>query len=216
MKIDRDTLIFCSFAKNAGNVGCTIFNRAFEYHSINALYKSFSVDDIGLAVKAARVLNFRGFAITMPFKKRVLEFVDEYSEEVSQIGSSNTVVNDNGILKSYNTDYVAAKEILIENGEKYNQVVILGNGGYAAAVRYAVDCIGMSHQTITRKSWDKIEKIMNSVVYNCTPVEHLKVDESNVYVDSLVSTVMGRRLSLIQAKEQYKLYTGLEFPNMEL
>ena len=44
--INKDTKVYCSFAKTAGNLGCRLFNTAFNHHGINAIYKSFSVNDI--------------------------------------------------------------------------------------------------------------------------------------------------------------------------
>jgi len=44
----------------------------------------------------------------MPFKVEVLKHIDELSEEVEIIGSANTVVVNNKILKAYNTDYHAS------------------------------------------------------------------------------------------------------------
>jgi shikimate 5-dehydrogenase len=189
-----------------------IFNKAFELDKINALYKSFSVNNIKEAVNAARTLNFKGFAITMPYKKEILKYVDVISDDAIAIGAANTVINDNGILKAYNTDFISAKEVLSEN-LKYNNLVILGNGGYAASIRYAAKKLKLHYGTICREKWADIKNIKNSIVYNCTPVSDIVVDDSNFYIDSIVSTKMGKRLALIQAKYQYKLYTGLDFPN---
>jgi len=215
MRIDKETAIFCSFAEKAGNNGCKMFNAAFNYYRLNALYKSFSVDDIGKAVLSARILNFKGFAITMPFKKEVVSYVDDLSDEVLKIGSANTVINNDGILKAYNTDYLAAQQILIE--DKVDYLYILGNGGYSAAVQYAARKNNIDFDVIDRKRWHEIEEIKNSFIFNCTPVIHLdrKIDNSNKYIDCIVETKTGKRLSVIQASYQFKLYTGLDFPIKE-
>tara|TARA_R110002096_G_scaffold407695_1_gene606369 strand:- start:449 stop:856 length:408 start_codon:yes stop_codon:yes gene_type:complete len=110
--INKETEIYCSFAKSSGNVGCQIMNTAFYYYGLNKIYKSFSVANIKDAVLSARYLNFSGFAITMPFKEEVLDYVDAMSEEVSWIGAANTVVNNSGKFEAYNTDYMAAIKYL--------------------------------------------------------------------------------------------------------
>ena len=109
--INKDTEIYCSFAKNAGNTGCQMMNSALYYHGLNKIYKSVSVDNIEDAVKSVRTLGIKGFAITMPFKKQVLEYVDEIDKS-AQIGAANTVINDNGKLTAYNTDFLAALDYL--------------------------------------------------------------------------------------------------------
>ena len=38
--INKDTEIYCSFAREAGNVGCKLFNSAFNYYGLNKIYKS--------------------------------------------------------------------------------------------------------------------------------------------------------------------------------
>lgn len=212
MKIDKNTMLYGSFSKNAGSVGCKLFNTAFAFYDLNCLYKSFSINDIAEAVNAAKCLGMGGFAVSMPYKRTVLELVDEISEDVKVIGAANTIVKSaNGILKAYNTDFLAAKE-MVSNYESCESLVILGNGGYAAAVIYAAELLKKKYEVISRKTWLSISHIKNSIVYNCTPVENIQVHESNVFIDGNTNTEMGKKLALMQAAHQFKLYTGLEFP----
>ena len=57
MRINKDTKVYGSFAKKAGNTGCKSFNSAFYYYQINAIYKSFSVENIEQAVMAAPIFS---------------------------------------------------------------------------------------------------------------------------------------------------------------
>ena len=57
--IDKDTEVYCSFAKTAGNTGCQMMNSAFYYYGLNKIYKSFSVDNIADAVSAVRTLGIK-------------------------------------------------------------------------------------------------------------------------------------------------------------
>jgi len=191
-----------------------MFNAAFKYYGLNAIYKSFSVDDIGKAFEAARTLKFSGFAITMPFKKEAIQYLDSGSDEVIPIGAINTVVNINGYLKGFNTDYLAAKTILSTH-DLNKHLYILGSGGYSAAVEYAAKTLNLNYDIIFRSNWNDIKDIKDSIIYNCTPVDDIKVDKSNKFIDCLISTDSGKKLSQIQAAHQFKLYTGLNFPNYE-
>ena len=56
--INKDTKIYCSFSENAGNKGCQFFNPAFFKYNINAIYKSFSVNNIDNALNCAKFLKF--------------------------------------------------------------------------------------------------------------------------------------------------------------
>lgn len=211
--INKDTEIYCSFAKQAGNTGCQMMNTAFYYYGLNKIYKSFSVDNIEDAVNSVKTLGIKGFAITMPYKIEVLKYVDELDDSVKNIQSANTVINDNGKLIAYNTDYYAAKTMLSEinflNG--YPKIFILGNGGYSKAVQQAVKDLNLDYTLITRDNWDMIGDIRNSVVYNCTPIS-VDINEYNTYINSDVKSETGLRLATLQASKQFELYTGLKFP----
>ena len=207
--IDKNTEIYCSFAKTAGNTGCQMMNTAFYYYGLNKIYKSFSVNNIEDAVKSVRTLNIKGFAITMPYKVEVLDYVDELSDDVKDIGAANTVINCDGHLIAYNTDYLAAKELLI--GMLDIKLHILGNGGYSKAVQSAARSLEIDYQIITRNNWDEINNIRDNVIYNCTPVENIEVDKSNVFIDCIVTTETGNKLANIQASHQFKLYTGIDY-----
>ncbi len=217
--INKDTEIYCSFAETAGNTGCQMMNSAFYYYGLNKIYKSFSVSNIEDAVKSVKTLNIKGFAITMPYKTQVLEYMgtqDMCAENVLEIGAANTILNDNGILTAYNTDYLAAKTVL-QRSLGYD-LYILGNGGYSKAVQAAAKSLGYDPIVVTRHpnswemGWDNISSIgKNSIVYNCTPVKNIKVNTSH-YIDCIVTTNTGKELATLQASHQFKLYTGLEFP----
>ena len=211
--IDKNTEIYCSFAEKAGNTGCQMMNSAFYYYGLNKIYKSFSVSNIEDAVKSVKTLNIKGFAITMPYKTQVLECMgaqDFCADNVVKIGAANTILNDNGILTAYNTDYLAAKTVLGKCSG--SNLYILGNGGYSKAVQEAAKYLGFKPQVITRDNWDDIKLIKsNSITYNCTPVENISV-KSLYFIDCIVTTESGKELATLQAAHQFKLYTGLDFP----
>ena len=214
--INKDTLMFGSFSKSPGNRGCSIFNSAFKYHGIDAIYKSYCIDNISDAVAAAKTLGFGGFAVSMPFKHTVIDYVDKLDYSVSLCDAANTIVNNDGILTAYNTDYLAAKDFLIQPEIriilKTRPLFVLGNGGYAAAVLCAIKEMGLSYTQIDRSTWNLVGDIREAIVYNCTPVSSIKLHENNVLIDCLTYTETGRKLGLMQASHQYFLYTGKKLP----
>tara|TARA_R100001129_G_scaffold131762_1_gene93397 strand:+ start:2099 stop:2746 length:648 start_codon:yes stop_codon:yes gene_type:complete len=210
--IDKNTSLYCSFAKEAGSKGCAFHNAGFSGHGINAIYKSFSVDSIEDAILSVKTLGIKGFAVTMPFKKQVLKYVDEIDASAN-IGAANTIINTNNILKAYNTDLWAASDYLKKIDMSYDNFYILGNGGYALAVKSAADMLDMKYINITRETWSDLSKIRNSLVYNCTPVKDLEkiIDKSNRIINCSTETETGRQLANIQASYQFKLYTGKDY-----
>ena len=211
--INKETEIYCSFAKKAGNTGCQMMNTAFHWYGLNKIYKSFSVDNIEDAVNSVRTLGIKGFAITMPYKIEVLNYVDVTDAAVSQIGAANTVINEGGRLSAYNTDSYAAMTYLDMYDNK-KKLYIIGNGGYAKAVKWAAKHNKFDVKNITRDNWDDLFDIKDSIVYNCTPIDITDwVDKSNDFINCLVESQTGIDLATLQASKQFELYTGgMEFP----
>lgn len=207
--IDKDTILYASFAKAAGSRGCAFHNAGFKKHNINAIYKSFSINSIKDAVAAMKTLNIKGAGVTMPFKIQVLEHLDVHKDGVTEIMACNTLVNDNGTIIGYNTDFLAAMDYLRPLNLK--DIIILGRGGYAKAVTYACKNLNIKVININREHWTSIEYIKNKTVFNCTPVTNIKTHKSVNFIDCIVSTKTGKELSDIQAKYQFKIYTGMDY-----
>ena len=94
----------------------------------------------------------------------------------------------------------------------YENLYILGDGGYAKAVKCAAEKLGFDYINILRENWDTLNELQNSIVYNCTPVENIQLPDGNRFIDCIVKTETGRQLAKLQASYQFELYTGLEFP----
>ena len=88
--------------------------------------------------------DFRGFNVTMPYKKTVMKYCNELDDNARRVGSVNTLVFENGILKGYNTDYFGLKYALNRSGVglKNKKVIILGNGGVSATVQALAHDLG--------------------------------------------------------------------------
>ena len=152
MLINKDTSIYCSFSQTPGNNGCKFFNSKFKENNINAIYKSFYSDNIEDSINAVKTLEIKGCAVSMPFKTEVLKYIDEKTSEVESIGAANTIINQNGYLKAYNTDWVGVYNYLLKNlpnGLGKATLYILGNGGFSKATQYACDKLNFKYKLIT-------------------------------------------------------------------
>jgi len=203
--INKDTKIYCSFTQKAGNRGCMFFNNAFKERGINAIYRSFSVDNIVTALQSAKYLGFSGCAISMPFKTQAYALMDKLDTTAILSGSVNTILFTEDGLKGFNTDYIGAKKVIETHNTSYKKIYILGKWGLATAVKAASLSLDLETEFITRDNRDKIYELKNSLIYNCTPLS-LELDASNTYIDCSVETQTGQELNLIQAKEQFKIY----------
>ncbi|MEK7085463.1 MAG: shikimate dehydrogenase, partial [Patescibacteria group bacterium] len=81
-----------------------------------------------------------GFSVSLPYKELIVDYLDDVDDDAMRIGAVNTVVNKNGALFGYNTDFIGATRALtgIRGGLKGKVVVILGAGGVARAIAYGL------------------------------------------------------------------------------
>jgi len=137
--IDPSTQLYCIFANPVKHTKSpAIHNYSFAGHHINAVYLAFEIDDIQKGLSAMRTLNIKGASITIPFKETVIDHLDGIDEDALKIGAVNTIINKNGKLFGYNTDYKAAVEPLKPFGIKGKKICIIGAGGAAQAVAYGI------------------------------------------------------------------------------
>ena len=81
-------------------------NAAFQKAGLDYVYVPFRVktEDLKQAIQGMRALNIRGLNVTIPHKVAVMPFLDEIDPLAEKIGAVNTIVNEDGTLKGYNTD----------------------------------------------------------------------------------------------------------------
>ena len=114
-----------------------LHNAAFSATGLNAVYLAFETGDIEECLKGIRALGIKGASITIPFKTTVMPFLDEIDPLAKRIGAVNTIVNDSGRLKGYNTDALGALKALEENVKLAGMTcLIIGAGGAARAIGF--------------------------------------------------------------------------------
>lgn len=201
MLINKNTKIYCSFSSNPGNNGCIFFNNKFQENNINAIYKSFYSDDIKKSIQAVKTLGIAGFAISMPFKTEVLQYVNELDTPVKEIGAANTVINNNGYLKAYNTDWLGVKKYL----GNISFLTILGNGGFSKAIQYWCKQDNIKFKIVSRNEWNIIPNL-KGLIFNATPID---VKVKGILIDGRPYTPEGKIIAELQAEEQFKLYKNI-------
>lgn len=126
----------------------------FEYRK-----KRVSSDGIEAFIKQMRDDGIRGASLTMPHKELVLPFLDKIDPVAKQIGAVNTIVNDNGKLTGYNTDWIGVikplEKRIVLRGKK---AAVIGAGGAAKAFVYALMEAGCE-VTVYNRTPEKAEEI---------------------------------------------------------
>lgn len=114
-------------------------NAALAALAVKGHYSAFCVSDIGAAVSGIRGMNIRGASVTIPFKRTVMEYLDAIDPDAFALGAVNTIVNDEGHLTGYNTDWSGLVQALkTETSIAGKTFVILGAGGTARAAAYGI------------------------------------------------------------------------------
>jgi shikimate dehydrogenase len=117
-------------------------NAAFNKLGLDYLYIPFRVkpEQLPQAVAGLWALNVRGFNVTIPHKVSVIPWLDSLDPLAEKIGAVNTVVNDGGALKGYNTDAEGFLRALRGCGvaPRDKNVVILGAGGASRAISFVL------------------------------------------------------------------------------
>lgn len=132
--------ICASVAGNPSPLGVKMHNAGFQAEALDYTYVAMGAEKIEEAIAALTLLNYRGLGVSMPFKQTVMEYLDQADDSVKIIGACNTVVNDEGKLIGYNTDWVGAQNAIKEVTDISNikKAVIIGAGGVARAIAYAL------------------------------------------------------------------------------
>lgn len=165
-----------------------IHNIILKELNINGLYCLFEVeeDKLNLAFEGFKILKIKGINVTIPYKIKTMELVDELSLEAKNIGSINTIKFMEGYSIGYNTDYFG----FISSLSKYNIdvknkiVYVLGTGGASRAVIQALkDLNSKKIIAVTRNKKNKKDldvelidyyelskKGKGDILINCTPL----------------------------------------------
>jgi 3-dehydroquinate dehydratase / shikimate dehydrogenase len=179
-------------------------NAGFARKRMNAVYLPFLVRDLGDFIDSIEELGIRGFSVTIPHKERILRFLDDCDPLAARIGAVNTViVRAKGKLQGYNTDYVGVLRSLEQRIPlRGSRVLVLGAGGAARAVAFALAEAGTSVCVCTRRlekakalakavggeaiqRWHVQRESFDAIV-NATPVGmHPHVDDSPLEANEL-------------------------------
>ena len=102
--------------------------------------------------------DFEAINVTIPYKQTVIPYLDSVSDIAKRIGAVNTIVNKNGKLYGYNTDYYGMKALIEKVGLDLNEkkVLVLGTGGTSKTARIVASDLGASEiLTVSRRKTEE-------------------------------------------------------------
>ncbi|MCR5350482.1 MAG: shikimate dehydrogenase [Acholeplasmatales bacterium] len=151
------------------------FNLDYEYGKIEC-----SIDELKGVIDDLKNGIYSGYNVTIPYKREVMKYLDEISEEALAIGAVNTVAYKDGKAIGYNSDYYGFKDEVIHFNidVKNKKCFVLGTGGASLAVHKALDDLGGNVLYVSRNpkndetiSYEDLEKENDIfLIVNTTPV----------------------------------------------
>lgn len=153
------------------------FDARFAAEGVQADYTIYELERIEDVVPLLDRLD--GLNVTSPYKEAIMPYLDKIDDTAREIGGVNVVYKRCG----YNTDWIGAKAAIepLANSQKprAEQALVLGTGGAARAVKYALEKLGMKVRVVSRGKGkgdltygELTEEIMKKslVIANCTPL----------------------------------------------
>ena len=138
-------------------------NRWLKEKNIDATYNKIQLEDneIKNFIQDIKEQKIAGCNVTIPFKKKVIPFLDKLSQEAEKTQSVNTIIFNNGDLVGYNTDIVgfetAVKKLNFKIKDK--KVLIFGAGGVVPSIIFALKNMGVQEIVISNRTREKAENL---------------------------------------------------------
>lgn len=162
------------------------FNQKFQDENIDAVYENYEIPSIdALPEVLSSNPELKGINVTIPYKEKVLPFLDSISPEARAIGAVNVIrVSHKGnktLLKGYNSDVIGFTKSIEPMLEKklHQKALILGTGGASKAIDYGLRNLGLETVFVSRYERPGTIQYQNitpevvkeyNVIVNCTPL----------------------------------------------
>ena len=161
------------------------FNQKFKDEHIDAVYENFEIPSIDLLPEILDSNpNLKGLNVTIPFKQKVIPFLDNISPEARAIGAVNVikVIHDGKKikLKGYNSDVIGFTQSIEPMLERFHKkALILGTGGASKAIDYGLKSLGLETVFVSRYERPDTVQYQSitpevvkeyNVIVNCTPL----------------------------------------------
>ncbi|MDE1863146.1 MAG: shikimate dehydrogenase [Thaumarchaeota archaeon] len=140
-----------------------LHNASFAFLGLDCTYIAYRIPkgELEAGISDLKKINIAGFNVTIPHKVDMMRLLDEADEECRAVGATNTVVNNDGYLKGYNTDVwgfldpVRKRKIDCSGMD----VLIVGAGGAARAIVAGLAKEKAGRITIANRTAERAESL---------------------------------------------------------
>ncbi len=171
-----------------------IHEYVFKQKQMDHTYELIEVEKEQLkdTIELLKNDTFSGYNVTIPYKKEVMQYLDFIDPSALSIGSVNTIIFEDGLLKGYNTDYYGfINELKYYNIEVLNKdCYVLGTGGSSLAIKKGLADLGGNVYSVSRTkdettiTYEELTDKKIDLLVNTTPIGmYPNVDESPIDID---------------------------------
>ena len=162
------------------------FNQKFQDEGIDAIYENYEISTIdALDEILSSNPNLRGLNVTIPYKEKVMPYLDHISPEARAIGAVNVIKviheGNDVILKGYNSDVIGFTKSIepMLDSKWHKKALILGTGGASKAIDFGLRNLGLETVFVSRFERQGTIQYQNitpeiireyNVIVNCTPL----------------------------------------------
>ena len=140
-----------------------LHNTWLKINNVNAFYdkQKLEENEIKNFIQKIKQKKIAGANVTVPFKKKVIPFLDKLSFEAEKTQSVNTIVFENNNLVGHNTDVIGFTRAItdLNFNTKGSKIFILGAGGVVPSIIFALNKMGVSQITISNRTKEKAENL---------------------------------------------------------
>ncbi len=140
-----------------------LHNYWLKDNNIDANYDKRKIDEheLKIIIKEIKEKKINGINVTVPFKKKIIPYLDELSSEAQETQSVNTIYLDKDKLIGHNTDIDGFKRSIIESNFNVSgkKIFILGAGGVVSSIIYTLNKLGASEIFLSNRTKEKAENL---------------------------------------------------------
>lgn len=197
----------------------TILNHGFKQLGLNAVYIPVRSTLVSEALNFCEQVGFKGLSISSPFKESVMYYLNEQSPEVIQIGACNTLIRRNNKWTGFNTDAIGFKKAIEEfignMSLKRKKVAVIGAGGAAKAVVYALKQMG-AKVCIFNRTLEHAQFIADKYGYESCQLDSHCVEKLDEYSTLIIQTTSLGNRSIDNASSENDPISFYSFRGNEL
>jgi len=181
---------FISIAERPGKIGSYVYNNLFKLKKIRAIYIPLEVkkNNFEKIIKNIKLFNISGCSVSMPYKSKVIKYIDKLDTISKTTKSVNTILNKNNILYGFNTDYYGLLKCIHKvKLNSNNTILIIGSGAMAINALHILKnkkinniYISSRNNLIAKKiskkfqikfiKWSNRNNIFLDTLINCSPI----------------------------------------------